>query len=74
MMQNKSRKMKEDKRMRKAMMTLDMLPPFKGLKNEYRLGSLLNGDGLFQHFSDPFQLLLNGHQKLMSVSIRSFLD
>jgi hypothetical protein len=32
MMQDKSRKMKEDKRMRKAMMTLDMLPPFEGIE------------------------------------------
>jgi hypothetical protein len=28
MMQNKSKKMKDDKRTSKAMMTLDMLPPF----------------------------------------------
>jgi hypothetical protein len=32
MIQNKSRKMTKNKRMSKAMMTLDMLPPFKGLK------------------------------------------
>src|SRR5512135_3471908 len=29
---------------------------------------------LFQHLSDPLQLLLNGRQKFMSVSIRSLLD
>src|SRR5512143_1347895 len=29
---------------------------------------------LFQHVSDPLQLLLNSDQKLLSASVRSFLD
>jgi len=53
-------------------MTLDMLSLSQGLKDES--GPCLNGNELFQHFSDPLQLLLNGGQKLICVSVRSFLD
>ena len=43
------------------------------MKDESCCGACLNGKELFQHVSDPLQLLLNSGQKLMSVFIRSFL-
>ena len=56
------------------MMISDRPSPARATEKGQRHWFLLPGGQLFQHLSDPFQFLLDGDQKLMSFSVRPFLD